>query len=137
MRPLSSLSPRRQAPRSAQQLNGGGAIAAVTVARALSSTSNTPIRATARAALVNGPAYRAYLAYAAYVDFGMSMRLGRKKKIDRYRVLRQNVAIPMIQNDREFPFAQLSMSPHGIRADNPINNFPVTSVSPCLPRSTT
>ncbi len=63
------------------------------------------MRATARAALVNGPAYLAYLAYAAYVDFGMPMRLRCKRKPGSYRVLHENVRFPMITN---FPFVLFS-----------------------------
>ena len=45
--------------------------------------------------LVNGPAYRAYL---AYVENDMAMRLCRKRKMGCSRVLRKNMGFPMTKN---------------------------------------
>jgi hypothetical protein len=53
--------------------------------------------------------YAAYLAYAAYVENGMPMQLRHYGKTGCYRVLRENVAIPMIQNPLSPLFSQLSM----------------------------
>ena len=47
------------------------------------------------------------VAYAAYVENGMPMQLRRKRKTGCYRVLRENVAIPMIQNHQESPFCAI------------------------------
>ena len=52
-------------------------------------------------------AYAAYVAYVAYVENGMAMRLRRKRKTGCYRVLQENVAIPMIQNHQESPFCAI------------------------------
>ena len=53
------------------------------------------------------PAYSAYVAYRAYVYFGMPMQLRHNRKTGCYRVLHQNVGIPVIQNDQESLFCAI------------------------------
>src|SRR5271165_2557139 len=89
---------QRQEPRSGQQIDGGGAIAAVTVTRALS--SNAPIWATARAALVTGPAYLPTLPTLPTSILACPCDSRHNRKMGCYRVLRKIVAFPTIQNSQ-------------------------------------
>jgi hypothetical protein len=79
---------QRQARRTAQHLDGSGAITAATVTRVLS--SKPPFTTSARGAYI---AYVAYPAYPAYVDFGMPMQLRHNRKTGCPRLLHENVAI--------------------------------------------
>jgi hypothetical protein len=95
------------------------------------------MRATARAALVNGAAYAAYSAYAAYVENDMVMRLRCNRKTGRQRVLHKNMAFPTITK-YQVPYFLGNFTVH---RSNPCGqahhqlqlNFHV----PCLPRSLT